>query len=270
MQKYIEEQCGIQIGEEKIYLIESRLSRLLIESGCTSFDEFYSMISKQKGREISEKIINAITTNETFWFRDKSPWIALEDILLPNFVKEIRAGRQDKVRIWSAACSTGQEPYSTAMCIDRYLSRYGGYDISPSFFEILATDISGTVLDIADMGKYDSISITRGLSSEYRDDYFDNKGRVWRLCESIKERVKFQRFNLQDSFTSLGKFDIVFCRYVMIYFSGGLQKEVLEKIASILNPGGILFLGSSEIFPDYRNHFELVQHKSGVYYRVKG
>jgi chemotaxis protein methyltransferase CheR len=270
MQNYILDQCGIKIGEEKIYLIESRLSRLLIESGCSSFDEFYCMVSKQKDRELSEKIIDAITTNETMWFRDKSPWNVIEDVLLPFFIEELRLKKRSSVKIWSAACSTGQEPYSTAICIDRYLSRQGVHDVFPSSFEIFATDISNTVLEIARMGKYDGISITRGLDSSYRDMYFHNKGRVWNLSENIRDKVQFKKFNLQDSFISLGKFDIIFCRNVMIYFCRSLQNEVLEKIASALNPGGILFLGSSEIFPEYKNYFELVQHKSGVYYRVKG
>lgn len=270
MQKYVEEQCGIKIGREKAYLIESRLSRLLVESGLTSFEEFYSMIQDQRDKKMSEKVIDAITTNETLWFRDKSPWSILEYILLPAYIEEIRSGRRTKVRIWSAACSTGQEPYSTAMSIDRFLYNHGIYDVDSSKFEIVATDISGAVLDIAHNGKYDSISMTRGLDAYYKEKYFKNIGRAWMLDEKIKKRVEFKRFNLQEDYIPLGAFDIIFCRYVMIYFSNSLQKEVLEKIASVLTPQGVLFPGSSEIFPDYKKNFETIQFESGFYYRLKG
>jgi len=270
MRDYIEKECGMDLGRDKAYLIESRLSGILAESGLSSFEELYYKLRSQKDKEMNEKVIDAITTHETFWFRDKTPWKILEEVLLPIYIAEIREKKRSKVRIWSAGCSTGQEPYSTAMSIDNYLERHRIKDISLDHFEILATDISNIVLDIARAGKYDSISVMRGLDDEYKNKYFTNEGRKWILSKEIRDKVEFRQFNLQNSFTSLGKFDIVFCRYVLIYFSSQLKKEVFQKISGVLNrPGGVLFLGNSEVFTDYEDNFVRMQHQGGVYYMVK-
>ncbi|NLI61278.1 MAG: protein-glutamate O-methyltransferase CheR [Clostridiales bacterium] len=271
MRDYIEKECGIALSKDKTYLVESRLSGILAQSGLDSFEQLYYRLLSQKDRKMKEEVIDAITTNETLWFRDKTPWIILEEVLLPKYIEEMREKKRSKVRIWSAGCSTGQEPYSTAMCIDRYLVRNNIRDISPDSFEILGTDISRTVLDIAIAGRYDNISIMRGLDSEYKNRYFTNKGRVWELSKEIRDRVQFGQFNLQSSFITLGKFDIVFCRYVAIYFSSELKRQLFDKIIRVLNlPDGVLFVGNSEIFTDHRDSFIRKEHGKGVYYGVKG
>jgi chemotaxis protein methyltransferase CheR len=235
-----------------------------------SFEELYRMLNKQQDAGLAEKIIDAITTNETLWFRDKTPWITLEEVLLPAYINEIRSGQRSKVRIWSAACSSGQEPYSIAMCIDRYLKRSRVQDVTLAHFEILATDISSTVLTLARMGKYDTISMSRGLDQEYRDTYFQQEGRIWKLAEVVKDAVAFRQFNLQNSFIGLGKFDAVFCRYVTIYFSEKFKKTVFSKIANSLTEQGVLFIGNSEIFFDYKENYEMRQYKNGAFFRVRG
>lgn len=271
MQKYIEDQCGIQLGREKAYLIESRLSGILLESGLSSFEDFYHMLNSQKDPKVIERVIDAITTNETLWFRDQTPWLTLENVLLPEYIKQIREGKRKRVRIWSAGCSTGQEPYSTAICIDRYLSRRGIRDISPNQFEILGTDISHSVLDIAKAGKYDKIAIMRGLDTEYRNKYFTNESGIWTLSREVRDRVKYRPFNLQNSFITLGEFDIVFCRYVTIYFSAELKKDIFQKIVGVLNKSqGVLFLGSSEVFSNYADDYIRLEDQGGIYYKVKG
>lgn len=270
MKKFIEEKCGIAIGEEKAYLIESRLTKLLIDSGLSNFEELYLKISQNSDPGTAEKVIDAITTNETLWFRDKSPWHILEDILLPVYIQELRQGKKSVIRIWSAASSTGQEAYSTAICIDNYLFKHGISDIKLSNFEIFATDISTTVLHIARMGKFDSISIMRGLDSNYKEKYFVNEGRVWSINDKIKSIVRFQQFNLQNSFLLFGKFDLIFCRYVIIYFSDMLKKQILNKMANALNPQGIFMIGSSEIFNNYQELYDMLEYNNGVYYRIKG
>ena len=270
LRDYIEKECGIDLDRDKAYLIESRLSGILAESGLSSFEELYYKLRIQKDIKMNEKVIDAITTHETLWFRDKTPWQILEKVLLPTYIDEIRQNKRSKVRIWSAGCSTGQEAYSTVMSIDSYLERHRIKDVSLDHFEILATDISHSVLEIARAGKYDSISIMRGLADEYKDKYFANEGRKWILTKKIRDRVIFKRFNLQNSFITLGKFDIVFCRYVLIYFSTQLKKEVFQKISEILNPPkGVLFLGNSEVFTDYEDSFVRMEHQGGVYYMVK-
>lgn len=267
---YIEKECGIALGGNKAYLIESRLSGILAESGMSSFEELYYKLNSQRDKGMTERVIDAITTNETLWFRDNTPWTILEDVLLPEYIEDIRKGKRSRVRIWSAGCSTGQEPYSTVMSIDRYLRLNNIKDVSLDNFEFMATDISNTVLQIARAGKYDSISIIRGLPPEYRDRYFTKEGRSWILSKDIRDRVQFRQFNLQNSFITLGKYDIVFCRYVIIYFSNQLKREVLQKINGVLNrPNGVLFLGNSEVFTDYGDKFVRKLHQGGVYYGVK-
>ena len=268
-QKYIEEQCGIVIRDEKAYLIESRLSKFLITFGLSSFDELYRMLSQQKQTTLAEQIIDAITTNETLWFRDKTPWQALEDKLLPEYIEQIRQGVCGKIRIWSAACATGQEPYSIAMCIDNYLAEQNIKDVTLDHFEIIATDISHTVLRMAKMGKYDNISMVRGMQESYRDKYFRQEGRIWLLDEKIKNSVQFRQFNLQNSFASLGLFDVIFFRYVAIYFSEQFKEEVFRKINKSLLPKGVLILGNSEVFLDYKECYEAENYKNANFYRVR-
>lgn len=268
-QKYIEEQCGIVIRDEKAYLIESRLSKFLITFGLSSFEELYRMLSQQKQANLAEQIIDAITTNETLWFRDKTPWQALEDKLLPEYVEKIRQGVCRKIRIWSAACATGQEPYSIAMCIDKYLVEHSIRDVTLDHFEIIATDISHTVLHMAKMGKYDNISMARGMEESYRDKYFRQDGRIWLLDERIKNSVQFRQFNLQNSFASVGSFDLIFFRYVAIYFSEQLKEEVFKKITRSLVNKGVLMLGNSEVFLDYKECYEAEYYKNANFYRVR-
>jgi chemotaxis protein methyltransferase CheR len=265
--KYIEEKCGIDISEGKAYLIETRLSRLLVDSGLSTFEELYNLIMKANDQSMAERVIDAITTNETLWFRDKSPWIVLEKVFLPHFVEMLRSGQRRKIRLWSAAASTGQEAYSTAMCIDLWLTRNGIKDITLSNFEILATDISQTVIEMARNGRYDAISVMRGLDPGIRDMYFKKEGTVWEIDNKIKAHVKFQQFNLQNSYLLLGKFDIVFCRYVLIYFSDILKESILSKLHGAMEEGGALFLGSSELYDKINNLFEMIHVDNAVYYR---
>jgi len=268
-QKYIEEQCGIVIRDEKAYLIESRLSKFLIQFGLSSFEELYQMLSQQKQTALAEDIIDAITTNETLWFRDKTPWEYLDETLMPKYVEKIRRDKGGKIRIWSAACATGQEPYSIAMCIDHYLARNGIRDVTLDHFEIVATDISRTVLHIAKMGKYDAISMNRGIEQNYREQYFHHEGRIWLLDKKIKNSVQFKQFNLQNSFTGLGSFDLIFFRYVAIYFSEHLKKEVVKKITDSLKKKGVLILGNAEVFLDYKECYEAEYYKNTNVYKVR-
>lgn len=270
MQRYIEEECGISIGNDKAYLIESRLSSMLGEFNCSSYEELYHLIYTKKDRRVSERVIDAITTNETLWFRDKTPWIILEKVLLPQYIKDLESGKRDRIRIWSAGCSTGQEPYSTAMVIHNFLDIRGLKEKFLPKFEIVATDISSTVLEVAKKGRYDSISIMRGMPASYRDKYFKREGRVWILDDEIRNMVDFRQFNLQNSFVLLGKFHIIFCRYVMIYFSSDLKDELVSKFSMALKDSGILFIGSSEMLSVYREYFDMEQYEGGVYYRKKG
>lgn len=266
-QKYINEKCGIDISEDKAYLIETRLSKLLIDSGFSSYEQLYNSLINRSDPHIMVKVIDAITTNETLWFRDKTPWMILEKLLMPRYIEELRNHRKSRIRIWSAASSTGQEAYSTAMFIDYYLEKNGIRDISLSHFEIIATDISASVLDIARNGRYDSISIMRGLDPLYKDRYFIKSGMVWELDGRIKKAVKFEQFNLQNSFMFLGQFDLIFCRYVLIYFSDQLKKDIFQKILGSLHQNGILFIGASELYYLMDDQFVMKNEGTGTYYQ---
>lgn len=267
--KFIYDRCGINIEENKAYLIETRLAKLLIDSGLNSFGELYNLIETNWDDSIATKIIDAVTTNETFWFRDKKPWEILEDQFMPKYLDLLRKKERKKIRIWSAASSTGQEIYSIVMCIDNYLKKHNITDVKLNDFEFLATDISTNVLEIAKKGNYDAISIKRGLEVDYREAYFKKEGPIWSVEDYIKDMVKFQQFNLQSSFMFMGKFDLIFCRYVLIYFSQDFRKDVLQKMARAINKGGSFIIGTSEIYYDMDELFEKQIHNEGTYYTVK-
>ena len=268
--KYIHDQCGIDLNEDKAYLIETRLSKLLIDSGLSTFEALYQTLKNNRDPHIATRVIDAMTTNETLWFRDMSPWVIMVDKLLPRYIEELRAKKRSRVRIWSAAASTGQEAYSTVMCINDYLIKNRIDDIRLSDFEIVATDISQNVLEIARRGHYDNISIMRGLETTFRDRYFTKSGAVWELKEEIRNQVRFEQFNLQNSFLFLGRFDVVFCRYVLIYFSDVLKKDIFEKIVRVLNPEGTLIIGASELYVEMDRFFARQNYLNGTYYALKG
>ncbi|OPZ19556.1 MAG: Chemotaxis protein methyltransferase Cher2 [candidate division BRC1 bacterium ADurb.BinA364] len=267
MRDFIETMCGILVGGDKAYLIESRLSALVAESGCDSFREFYFKAKHDNNPALRDRIVDLMTTNETLWFRDNHPFLVLRQVVLPALCQEIEQGKRSTVRIWSAASSSGQEPYSVAMCVLE--ATRGRARARPEQFEILATDISTTALRLAQLGRYDRIAISRGLPDDLRDRYFKDEGRVWTLCDEVKKRVQFKKFNLQDSFAALGSFDIVLCRNVAIYFSDSFKRSLFAKIARCLRPGGILLLGSSESISGYSAQFEMLEHNRSIYYRVR-
>ncbi|NLH47487.1 MAG: protein-glutamate O-methyltransferase CheR [Myxococcales bacterium] len=269
LRKLIEDDCGIVVEPGKEYLIESRLANLVTETGCASFGDFYLKAKADLRGPLRDKIVDAMTTNETLWFRDNSPYVILEEVVLPAMIERIKTGQKIKMRIWSAACSTGQEPYSIAMLIQDACRFRGGGKVTPANFEILATDISPSALFLGMSGRYDQISISRGMRQDFRDRYFRQDGRVWLLADSVKQMVTFKRFNLQNSFSALGSFDLVFCRNVAIYFSMQFKQDLFRKIADTLNPAGLLFLGSAESLAQYSTDYEMQEHKGSLYYRVK-
>ena len=267
---YIKDICGIVIPPEKAYLIETKLTMLMIESGADSFGEFYELLASDADPKLPEKIINAITTNETLWFRDGTPWKVLEQTILPKCVEDILSGRKQSIRIWFAGVSTGQEAYSTAMFIDDYLKKNRIQGVSLSDFDMLGTDISTHVLDSARSGRYDKISIIRGLSDYYRDNYFKENGSAWDIDPVIKNAVKFKQFNMKDSFLGIGKQDIVFCRYILIYFSNEMKKDISEKIYNALTPGGVLFTGNYVLYDIFNEKYESDHYENLTYYTKKG
>jgi len=266
---YISENCGIVIPPEKTYLLETRLSKYMVDTGTDSFGKFYDYIKSNSDPSIKQKIINAITTNETQWFRDSAPWKVLEERLLPELVNDLISGKKNRVKIWSAASSSGQEIYSTVMCIDNYLSTNNIKGVTLSDFDFIATDISTGVLDIAKKGRYDRISMIRGLSDYYKAKYFKENGSAWDIDPKVRSAVKFDCFNLQKSYKPLGQFDIIFCRYVLIYFSDDMKKEIISKMCDVLSDSGVFFTGNYALYDLFKDNFDSDYYGNLTYYIKK-
>lgn len=267
LRDYIEKSCGIHIGKEKMYLVETRLTTLMVENGCDSFTNLYQKAVGDITHTLRDKIVDAMTTNETLWFRDKSPYIIMDEVILKQFEDEMREGKRTSVKIWCAASSTGQEPYSIAMTILEYARK--NPNLKPERFQIVATDISPTVLYLAMAGRYDGLAISRGLDDIMKNRYFEPNGKIWSLKPEVKKMVTFKKLNLQENFSIIGKRDLIFCRNVLIYFSDEFKKDVLKRIGDLLRPNGHLFLGASESMINYSQEFQMLQHTRGLYYKIK-
>jgi chemotaxis protein methyltransferase CheR len=264
--QFLEDACGISLGDNKQYLVTNRIRRLLEENNIASFGELVRVLKLGLNRRLKEQVVDSMTTNETFWFRDNYPYEHLKNQLFGQLM-----GGANKmfgpVRIWSAACSSGQEPYSISMMAEEYKRQNMGN--LPRQLQIIATDLSSTVLEQARKGEYDKLSVMRGLSAERLERYFDNvTPSMWRVKPVIKERIDFRSLNLMDSYSALGKFDIVFCRNVLIYFNAELKRQILQKIHASLKPQGVLYLGSSEGLAGAADLFEMVRCEPGILYRA--
>ncbi|MCD6308598.1 MAG: protein-glutamate O-methyltransferase CheR [Candidatus Latescibacteria bacterium] len=261
MKQYIEEHCGIHLDDGKEYLIETRLSDLVIESGCSSFQEFHLKARSDVAGKLRDRIIDAMTTNETLWFRDETAWQYIREIAVPTLLD--KAEKTGRARVWSAAASTGQESYSLLMLLDEQ-ARARGKPALLDRIEIIATDISTSALFIAMSARYDSFSINRGLPADKKSRYFTQEGNVWVFDQELKKHVRFKKFNLQDSLASMGIFDLIMCRYVTIYFSEQFKRTVFSKIAKALQPGGVLLLGATESLRGYSDEFNISYHNRAL------
>ena len=260
---FLQDACGILLGENKQYLVKSRLRRIMEENELRTLGDLLDRVKRTGRSSLKEVVIDAMTTNETLWFRDNHPFRILQEKLLPEFGDRKSA---QSLRIWSAACSTGQEPYSVAMIIEEFRRQRPGRlrDV-----KITATDISKSVLEVARRGEYEMIAIGRGLSPERQKQFLTPAmNGSWQIRPQIKSMVEFRELNLLERYM-LGKFDIVMCRNVLIYFSAELKKDILTRIHATLNPGGYLILGASESLNGLPHLYEMVQCHPGIIYRKK-
>lgn len=260
---FLEQACGIVLGEGKQYLIASRLTRLLRDEGMATIAELLSAIHRNSPRHLRDSVIDAMTTNETSWFRDRSPFECLEKSVFPEMERD---GKR-QCRIWSSACSSGQEPYTISITASEYTKSVitSGFNMA----QIVATDISASMLLEAKRAEYDESILGRGLSAERKKQFFQASDNRWQVVDDIKRRVSFREQNLLSSYDALGKFDIIFCRNVLIYFSPERKSDILNRMAKSLNPRGYLFLGASETITGYSDAFEMVRSPQGVFYRRK-
>ncbi len=261
---YLQKIAGIDLGHNKQYLVSTRIRRIMIDYQCETLGELTTKIKSPVNKELRQKVVDAMTTNETFWFRDLYPFEYFRNTLLPELTQN---KTNNRIRIWSAACSSGQEPYSLSIVVEEFIRSQLGLSSLP--LEIVATDLSSKVLENARNGEYDRLSIARGLSEQRLKTYFDQPDTdTWRVKNTVKQRISFKPLNLQESFVLLGRFDIVFCRNVLIYFSPELKKDILTRIHGAMKPGGYLFLGSSESLSGANDLFEMVHCNPGVVYRA--
>jgi chemotaxis protein methyltransferase CheR len=260
---FLENACGIVLGADKQYLVTSRLTPLLRELGVTDLGALVERLRDGREAGLRDRILDAMTTNETLWFRDSYPFELLKNVALPEFAKTKPAS----LRFWSAACSSGQEPYSIAMTIEEFLMANPG-SLHPNL-QIIATDLSPTVLAQARTGQYEESAMVRGLSEERRRRFFKHKGHRWEVNPELRRRIAFQELNLLESYDALGKFNMIFCRNVLIYFSPERKRDILARMSRALQPGGYLLLGASESITGYSDEFEMLRTPHGILYRLR-
>jgi chemotaxis protein methyltransferase CheR len=266
LRSYIQDLCGITLPKDKSYLIQQRLESVAVAAGCKSFGEFYLRLKQSPQLQLQEQVINAITTNETSFFRDEHPFIAIAKDILPQLGKRILerkvsdiSNKGPKASIWSAGSSTGQEPYSLAMLIHEYASANRTHGISLEDFRLIATDISSETLKRAKTGEYSQMEIQRGLSPDRIEKFFNTDGIRWIVKRSIHNTVHFKQINLDKPFIMLGEFDLILCRNVLIYFDLYKTTRVLDQFHEILSDNGFLVLGVSENLYGITDKFVPVQ-----------
>lgn len=262
--EFLQDASGILLGDNKQYLVKSRLRKIIADKQFNNLGELVQRLRQNPRSELRETVIDAMTTNETLWFRDTHPFRILEEQLLPEMAAE---NTSQPLRIWSAACSTGQEPYSIAMVISEYRRRNPGRLRRP--VELLATDVSKPVVDAAREGVYELLALGRGLSADRQRQYFTQLASgSWQVKKEIRDMVTFREHNLLERF-NFGKFDIIFCRNVLIYFSSELKQDILVRTHGALRSGGYLILGASESLNGLNQYYEMVQCRPGIIYRAK-
>lgn len=254
----LKERSGLKLSQDKVYLLESRLTPIAHKRGLETLDDLVNEVRLKRKEDLLNEITEAMTTNESFFFRDAKPFDLFRDTVLPQ-IMDNRASAK-RIRIWCAAASTGQEPYSLAIILKELEAKLAGWTV-----EIVGTDISQVVLDKAKAGLFTQFEVQRGLPIQLLIKYFNQVGELWQISDDIKKMVSYRKFNLLDSFTLLGSFDVIFCRNVLIYFDQETKTEVLAKMRKLLSDEGTLFLGAAETVLGITDKFKPVQGQRGLY-----
>jgi len=257
LRKLLRDQSGLDLSDDKQYLIESRLLPLSRKSGLAGISE---LVQKMKGgsASITTQVVEAMTTNETFFFRDKVPFDHFRVSIMPEIL-QARASRKS-VRIWCAAGSTGQEPYSLAMCLKEMDSAIAGWRV-----EILATDLSQEVIEKSRAGLYSQFEVQRGLPIQMLVKYFSQVGEFWQVNPDIRAMVQHRQLNLLHDFSQLGVFDVIFCRNVLIYFDQDTKINIFNRLAKASEPDGFLALGAAETVVGLTDVFKPHPELRGLY-----
>lgn len=239
LRAYLRRESGLILDADKRYLVESRLTPIMRRESMTNLSELVRALELNRTPRLAQEVVQAMTINETYFFRDRLPFDTLRDAILPELIRNRTTQR--KLRIWCAAASTGQEPYSIALIVEEASSRMPGWKV-----DIVGTDLSEAALARAKEGVYSQFEVQRGLSTPQLLRYFNQVREMWQLKENIRSKVTYRHMNLLSDYTMLGNFDIIFCRNVLIYFEAVKKAEVLNKMTRILAPDGVILLGAAE------------------------
>lgn len=267
LSRFIMDTAGIQLDKGKEYLMEARLEPILERLGFKSYNDLHKHAVSDASGKLKASIIDAITINETYFFRDNTPFELLKNKILPEIIdQKSKVYGQHKIplKIWSAACSTGQEVYSLAMTLSEMRLFSERFDIS-----ILGTDISNEAVAKASYGKYNQFEIERGLSSYFLNKYFSKTGNGWRIKDEIRVLARFSQMDLNKPFTALGTFDVILCRNVAIYFPTSGKIKLFNKLADCLNASGALIVGGSESLAGLTSEFVPKHYLNGVFYQLR-
>jgi len=254
----LKKHSGLALTAEKTYLLESRLLPVSKKHNLSDLSALVGRLRKTSNKDLISEVVEAMTTNESFFFRDTRPFDTLRDVILPPLLEERKMKR--RIRIWCAAASSGQEPYSIAIILNELARKLNGWKI-----EIVGTDISNDILDKAKSGRYSQFEVQRGMPVTLLMKYFTQSDDAWEIQSGIREMVSFKYWNLLDDLSPLGKFDIVFCRNVLIYFDAETKTKVLNNISGLMPKDGMLFLGGAENVLGVTKNFEPVKDQRGVY-----
>ena len=260
--KYIYDQTGLVLGPDKMYLIESRLAPLARKYNVANIDLLVGQLRTARTNDLQRDIVDAMMTNESFFFRDGKPFDQFRQLVLPGLLQS-RAAKKS-FRIWCAAASTGQEPYTLAMILKEEAAKLAGWRV-----DIVGTDISHDALERAKSGVYTQFEVQRGLPMTHLVKYFRKDGLNWRLNDTIRSMVTFREWNLLADPRPLGEFDIVFCRNVLIYFDRPTKTRVLDMIAKQMPADGLLYLGGAETVLGISDKFEILPDNRGVYEKTR-
>jgi chemotaxis protein methyltransferase CheR len=258
LRRSLKERSGLVLSADKQYLVESRLLPIARKAGLASLGGLVAALHRDGSEGLMTMVVEAMTTNETFFFRDKVPFENFRTTILPALLAARRSSRI--IRIWSAAASTGQEPYSLAMTLCELADALAGWRI-----EIIATDLAGGVLQRAQEGIYSQFEVQRGLPIQFLIKYFSKVGDMWQIAPELRAMVKFRQLNLLADFSALGVFDLIFCRNVLIYFYQETKTDVLDRLGRLAAADGYLVLGAAETVVGLTESFRTLSELRGVY-----
>jgi len=257
LRKLLKDRSGLMLSADKQYLVESRLTPLARKAGIATLGELVSKL-KAGNERLTVDVVEAMTTNESFFYRDKVPFDHFKDAIMPSLIAS--RAKERRIRIWCAAASTGQEPYSLAMCLKDMKDKIAGWRV-----DIVGTDLSTEVLEKAKAGLYSQFEVQRGLPIQMLVKHFVQTGDTWQISPEIRAMVQYKPLNLLADFAHLGNFDVVFCRNVLIYFDQETKIGVLNRIAKMLEGDGFLVLGAAETVVGLTEAFKPMQDRRGLY-----